>query len=435
MEKTFYKAITLILVFILTFSTSIFASGRNELTHHIEYESSQNVELAMYIQNYFISTYGIEFVRNHNESVQTHMEIINNFPRNRLGEIIHPDSFGGAFIDDNGKLVMLLVENSFGFMDNIGVSASRNVGSVFVEFSYNYLNSVVEYLLFLANEDSATFFGLAESFSIDIVGNRIEVTLVEYTQMQIDRFRTYVFDSPALSFAPSNGAHSMDIETLLYFPTNYDVSEDAILTMDGDILNISPHSSSISSGVAINIDGGISSTGFRVRRGNEFGFVTAAHGLNRNGVHVRLGRSSAGSVIGTFNMDNVSRTTDAVFIPLTANYSMNNWVPSGMLSASSHAPVQGSLVITLGATTHINGGRVSNTGRSAVIDGHTVWVVEVDFGNRPLQLGDSGGLVYVELGQLNLPAGMIVGRRTDNNSIGAFVRADQIHVALRTSLH
>lgn len=206
MSKKFWGLfLTLCLAFGL--SAILFASDSYEYENVILFEELvQNDDFTTSIREYLISQYGEAFVQNHSEAIRTHSEMMNNLPKSRTGEVINPDSFGGFYIDDNGNLVILTVASKDDAYEDI-FPDSRNVGSRTVQFSYNELNNIIDILAEMIEDDDERerIFSIADSIALDIVGNRVEVRLIEYSQEQIELFRNTVFDSPALFFMQSFG--------------------------------------------------------------------------------------------------------------------------------------------------------------------------------------------------------------------------------------
>ncbi|MCL2217302.1 MAG: hypothetical protein FWB91_09835 [Defluviitaleaceae bacterium] len=59
-----------------------------------------------------IEYFGIERLLNESRPLSLYNSLFRSFSRNAMGETIYPDYFGGAFIDDCGNLVLLLLHST-----------------------------------------------------------------------------------------------------------------------------------------------------------------------------------------------------------------------------------------------------------------------------------------------------------------------------------
>ena len=214
--------LTAVLMVILIFpSATVFAmtfnghDNANESFGEIMfYEDLLNQEeFAGYYQEHLNNQFGIEFMTNHNRSVELIHEILDSFPTNRLGNIMHPEFYGGSYIDGDGYLVIMVVEsvvlnessaNSSGFAE-FSNSFLNNDGIIIkkVDNSFRSLYEIFNYLNdFVFTQEGAEImerlgvFG----FGIDRRNNEFFVNITNYNEDYFEMFRQMVFDSDLINF-------------------------------------------------------------------------------------------------------------------------------------------------------------------------------------------------------------------------------------------
>ncbi|MCL1989221.1 MAG: S1 family peptidase [Firmicutes bacterium] len=437
------KFIAILLSFTMIFNLAMMSTVSAEYDNVIFPEDYfQNEDFLADVQNYLVEAFGVEFMQNQNESLKIHDEIMATFPQNRAGETVHPDFFGGVYINDAGILVTLLVETDT-FTDSFNARTFSELGSLFrfVEFSYNELVADMEYIQRIAAADVQRVFSIANVFSLDIIQNRVVIYLHEYTPEQIELFRSTVLDSPTLHFVES----TFTVEPIPDFiPEDfifYDEEDYELIPQESEFYNedeniISPLNVQLNSGNSISTSSGTRSLGFRARRGSVNGFVTAAHSggsFFTSNTRVYAGNTTTQLVGLIQSATDISHIRDAAFVTLSGA-SVTNWLPSGSLGTFVATPVVGNAVVSL-SRSGINVGRINSLGSNINIHGVTILAVPVTF-SRTVQQGDSGGLVYTEsAGSTHPVSGMIVARNEANPNIGWYVRADLILNTLGLTLH
>ena len=148
------------------------------------------------MQQSLIDYFGYEFLANHSDASDTIVALKNFFSDECGDRRIYPDYFGGMYVNHCGHLVLLKVESWH------RVNAELRTFQYFpdtlvrkVEFSYNYLRGIMDIL----NRKLPDMHNVS-GFGIDETNNHIFVGLIEYSPEAVKEFRTYIFDSPALTF-------------------------------------------------------------------------------------------------------------------------------------------------------------------------------------------------------------------------------------------
>ena len=116
------------LVFALASSSTTYAQGTEYVGHLVE-------------------EFGYEFMSNYALDLNNARDILNSFPTTRSGETIYPDFIGGIYYNSEGNLVLQLVEGYQSLYESQHPITSQlctmNIIIEYVNFSYNYLNSLI----------------------------------------------------------------------------------------------------------------------------------------------------------------------------------------------------------------------------------------------------------------------------------------------------
>jgi len=119
----------------------------------------------------------------------------------------YPKFFGGLYLDDMGRLTILIVEalaendeavEFLAFVESLGGSNVR-----YVEFSMIDLLATLDYI-FSVWEDNPVMQNVRGT-GLDTINNRIEVHLLYGDEEDINQFRSEVLDSPMLTFSGTRG--------------------------------------------------------------------------------------------------------------------------------------------------------------------------------------------------------------------------------------
>ncbi|MCL2559574.1 MAG: S1 family peptidase [Turicibacter sp.] len=357
-------------------------------------------ECSEYLNHLMIEEMGYEFFYNHMKALDTINFLYELLPTNRLGETMYPENFGGMYIDEDGHLVFLLLDN----IDNdITLSRlSNNVIEKPADFSYNEIMLTHGYLsyLFEYHYENPVIENIGALWT-DIVNNRVVIELFEYNTEMIHIFKNEILDVELLYFTP----FEKDITALEF---HNDV-EGKTLDSRVESATFSPlNTITITPGDTIRMgspNGGTCSVGFRVAGG----FMTAAHCGN---IGTRI-YNSRGSFIGT--MRGRTANIDAGWVSINSNVSV-----SGTISSTTHispqviAPVVGRFVTSRGAINGSRGGTIDRVNVDFTFSQPTNGISRVigtTRANFRSDGGDSGGIVISHIsGQSHGVQGISIAR-------------------------
>lgn len=224
-------------------------------------------------------------------------------------DLSYPIYYGGAYLTDEGKLVVNVVNETSEEIkgDLVARCGGNGVVMNICEYSYSDLlgaaRKMDDYLLSKNNMDnSLSFYG----FSVCDKGNNIEVYLGDVSESNIQNFKKEVLEEPFLKFVQ------------LEKP----VLQSEILT-----------GQSIVSGTRT-----YGSVGFRARRKDSHvvpveGFVTAGHVVQRTGTYIYENESMS-TPIACAEISQVSGDMDAAFCYSMNGYTFSNRLYSDFLSVN-----------------------------------------------------------------------------------------------------
>lgn len=460
MHKTTKRFLAIMLAVLMMLSLPAFALIEDDPAHgEIEVVFVEDLladaEFSAYVMEYLHSRFGEEFFINQEIATETAGLIYDLFPVNRSGDVVYPDSFGGMYIDSDGNLVVLMVEDTSGIMARIlcayvAVARDSDSGIRTVEFSYAELRDAFQVIsaFIEANweDTNCNIIYNIVSVGIDVVGNRLEVYLLDTSPRFLARFKAEVVDHPALVFVQATERITLghgDDDACDSTEPYYDICEGA--QRSGTVVHPgSPIRRNNTAGA-----GAVGSLGYRARRGTHNGFVTVAHGtllndrLYSNGI--RLGQVTARAA-----------AVDASFVQLAANVSVStrnpNAAPDMLINSIIHAqPLVGQVVTRIsqggrvrewyanqaGPQTHpmVSAGAISIAERIVPIPG--VGNVHVFSAPYVSKIGDSGGIIVspYRVGTWRV-VGIHVGAQVVNGGIvSLFVHATRINNALGLTMH
>ncbi|MDR2357344.1 MAG: hypothetical protein LBD92_04590 [Oscillospiraceae bacterium] len=160
----------------------------------------------------------------------------------------YPEQYGGRYINDKGKLVVLVV----GDVDTAKAEIEKRAKSGDViyktcEYSYRMLTETMDEInLYMQENPISAVEGIFNLAMLMDTENRVVVYLAEFSQERIDEFKEKVSSAPCIEFVKSSGKNV-------------------------DTINVNP-------GAGIVATGGSISVGYRVNRISADGILTAAHG-------------------------------------------------------------------------------------------------------------------------------------------------------------
>lgn len=326
-------------------------------------------------------------------------------------------SYGGCYIDDNGKLHVLFTENvANSVINSVNTMTENNTVYETCEYTLDELTALKEYISgFMSAEiTDAELAEIANDISavgIDEFSNKVFVKIKNCNEGKIQFFKDYISNSNAIVFKNSIGyQNTVDIIT----------------------------------GSEIYISGaGYYSVGFRCKKltssGNYVnGFMTAAHG-NGTGRSVYYYRSAynQGVEIG-YVMDrkysygsNVDCAfvyiTNTAYIPTNTLYAQAGTLVSGIYATTY---TYGNEVRMVGATTGYSYGHITSTSMDLEVGGigETMVITDCVEANYVSAEGDSGGVVYEMVSLTCCLSGLVNSYEIDNTGqcLSAFIKIPNI---------
>lgn len=376
------KFVAMFLILVLSASSVVFAQSRSYEHLLDEYEA-------------LVEAWGVDFTYNYLNAIELIDRLYDSLPQNRLGATIYPDSFGGIYINDDGNLVILVVQS---YALASPVAFTRNIdgnGAIIkeVEFAYNALRDAFAFLGdFIPNNPELLPASNVDGISLDVVNNEILVSLAVYTEEKIALFVDMILDAPFVSFHQSPGLpeFNFDFEPDYFSEILYSIDEQIIPTIThtvrpGDALRVRN-----ASGILVNSG----SVGYIARMDwqwqNRLGFVTAAH-LSVQGRLIRAGDrfyNSSGTEIGIVR-EAQRHTADVAFVEIT-NALGSQSVFFGGLSRNEASNVRGNRVFLDARHGSARAGIIGDPWQGSTGTGWTGgYIVSIT-----TQGGDSGGIVY-----------------------------------------
>ena len=338
---------------------------------------------------------------------QSLMEVCLN-GKTRAVSTDYPSYYGGAYINENNKLIVYSTDLSFN-SDIYKLTGTNNIMIEQCTYSYSELTNVMEALNGYKKKnfgnDIARNFDL---FYVDDAPNCIVVELKDYSENSIKAFKENVSNSSAIIFRQSKG----DFRELV----------DSVNAGSQITLAVSSTQT------------GYGSVGYRAKTTNgTIGIVTAAHvalkgkKLKYKGVEFAQADESRWQNSGNL---------DAAFCPISNfSYQPANLIDgsSNYLSTSLSLPGVGTLVNKRGQTTGSSSGNIVSTNASCTV-GTTLFEGLTSVSKQmTCQGGDSGGIVYtyVSAQQKRFTVGIIKG--IDANGLVYYTKAPEIDSAFNLS--
>lgn len=299
----------------------------------------------------------------------------------------YPDYYGGAFINDQHKLVVYVTGDPAASAQKItSIAGSNDVIIKPGKYSYKALTAIMEDLnkikLSNARRPSTANFS---TWALMDAENRIVVELEDFSDQKIEEFKRTVMNSPAIEFRKSAGRITLE--------ASLDPGCKAATNVSGTEYG---------------------SFAFRARRTSDSkkGMVTAGHVVSVGGTIYY-----SGSSIGTCSASVQSGSVDAAFIPVndTVAYTPSNTLcgTATVLSTSTSLPGTGTLVNMRGATTGTSSGNIISTNASTTTSAGISYT-NLTSANYTSAGGDSGGIIYTYVSATNtrFTVGLHLGANT-----------------------
>ena len=303
-------------------------------------------------------------------------------------EIMYPDYYAGAYLDDDGELVVLMTEEK-AVLENqelvISKTGNQNIITKTAKYSYRHLTDVMNTINTYMEDKTGDKALLAsvKTWGLYDDKNCVTVTLQGLTDEKIELFRKEIVDSPAINFEESNGGIEL--------------------------------TQTLKPGQRIRSSIGSESIGYRCFRllsngTKQYGFVTAAHGAPINSP-IYYGTSS--SKIGVVTARQFSGSVDASFVHITnENFDISNSIDgtADTLYPGGSLPAVGTYVHKRGYVTGTTSGKVLSTNVSGQDLQTGVTITNLTRTNMKCDHGDSGGIVFSYSGNYTYIAGIVHGK-------------------------
>ncbi len=368
----------------------------------ISYASFNGTELQGYNSSELKSMERFDktFLKNQNKSSELYSKLNDSFGKVEVRkESDYPDYYGGAYINNDGNLVVNLVDNSNGNNQDI----EKRIGTdAFIpkscKYSYKMLTRIMDSLNTYKHQNLKNpICNNFNSYSLLDDQNIIVVYLDNYNQEQIDAFKQQVLDSPAIEFKKAESKFSSEI--------------------------------SVNPGSKIHHFDKYGSVGYRAKLNGEIGFVTAGHLVDVNGMiddndyyyAICRAHKQSGSVDASF-----CEITDSSYTPTnTLNGTSNT------LSTTISEPGVGTVINKIGYSGGQTSGTILSTNASAT-DEYGVTYTNLTSADYTSAAGDSGGIIYSYISSTNtrLTLGIHKGA---SGSTRYYIKANKINSALGTS--
>lgn len=336
------KYIAMFMVFIMLFSNTAFAATNDKSDKQGSEALKQKIESIHDEQNKLLNS--VESVQN-----QVAKETYQTLVANIRSEDIYSSCYGGAYINDDNKLVVRLTNISEENVQKIRAAAEDN--NVVIEYStvtLEYLKELkgkysakIEQLLKSSNPTDCEKLIIENLVGISVVQTTSEIVIemFELNDEKIEAFRTVFGNDENIRFKNS--------ERISLTSSWYTGSEIYVA-----------NKGSMSAGYRAYY---INSAGVRIN-----GFITAGHGCNVG--NTVYGVTSSGQIVlGTCMMSMFTGGTDAAFVKITnSNYTMTNTINSAIASGSVLATTvatgsdlaEGTRVYSFGMKTNMQSGTI-----------------------------------------------------------------------------
>lgn len=263
------------------------------------------------------------------QAVQLGEELYNSFSYKltRSQEENTPDYFGGSYSDSQDNLIVLIKGMDKEGIKDVYQRIGKHDNLKFKECSYSLqeLRDLKEKIsdIYFSDENKRKNLQWV-SVGISIEKNRIVVFLEDVSSYAIKKFKKEVIDSPMVIFEEMH-----EVKDLSYIIVD-SIDNDNLLTRSTAKTNIHLGSAITLSGAEYSATG---SVGFRAMKGNEHGFITAAHVVPINGLTVYSNSKACGTSVATTR----GPKAEAAFIKV--NY--NNFYPTNVAQWTKTATVAG----------------------------------------------------------------------------------------------
>lgn len=388
MKKLFILILTIQLIMTLSFNAyatnnqSIEVESNSEINERIEKEYKSNMEYSLLMNSYKHESLSRSIA---NES-----------------EIVYPDYYAGAFIDEEGDLVVLStsVEDSLNTIKSL--TRNQNTKIVYAKNSYNDLLNLKKTI-----EEKYLEYYNTYSDSIDTADSDLLKTIVNFTGVGISEKNNKVFVDLC----------DVSDDSIALFE-KYFISSDKIYYQQSS--QSIEDSTSLNSGSAIYTVNGSGSIGFRckLKKGSQTlkGFITAGH-VTGNAEFTNVYSSSGlqpSSKIGTLEAYKYGGSVDMAFIAIDSDYEILSKTRIGVVLDENYftSISEGTTIYMSGSNTEESFGEIESNSYSFT-SGSGVPLTDCIKSDYSSVDGDSGGIVYAKINNSNAIVGIHHGSKTE----------------------
>lgn len=316
------------------------------------------------------------------ESYKQVMDVLCGQTRSDVDNPVYPDYYGGAYVNDDGSLVVLITEAALTTRASQEMQTLMNEENVLFsecKNSYNSLLQMVDSVRLLVEEEALSAINIG-MFGIDVIKNKVIVYLYDDSESKIKEF-----------------VNDLDSELIVF----------------GRCTPIEKHALAMPCGIAV-FGRGVGSIGYRAIDSNgRKGFVSAGHCYDvgdsvyyspeQNAEHAELvgeckySASFDGYIDASFCEINNPIYEPSNVLPYVGWGSTigggNNALKAYTLSTELAQPPTGLTINTIGATSRLRSGTVL-VESIHVIQGGRYILSDVIASDYSSEGGDSGGIVY-----------------------------------------
>lgn len=310
-----------------------------------------------------------EFYRKQSESIEQYQNMLTSFNSiNRTRESnsqYYDENYGGAYINEYGELVVLLVDNGVQEINEI-VACTENDSIITKQCTYSFnqllevINTINDNLSYLLEKDVI----IAEMYE-DIYDNCVKIGVRDLTDEKEKIIRNLINEP------------YMDI----YEQNNF--SEQNIAIKGGD-------------GITSSDNGGSSTVGFCATRGGTEGFVIAGHAGNTMYENFTVSGTTIGYVTATAYYNRT--TADASFLTKGSNASTTHMISAFschyLATSETDLPV-GAQIWKYGISTQQTSGYILSNYCTEYFDEKQMYFINQTSADYSSSSGDSGGPVYM----------------------------------------
>lgn len=325
-----------------------------------------------------LEKYGTTFLQNEVYANNHYSKLMSSYKSDGLPKANdYPDYYGGAYLDDNGKLVIKINQDYNGpdkltdtknKIKNSIKSSDDDITYEQCKYSYKYLTQIVDKLSsIMANSKGSGILTNIKSYQLLDKENRIVVGLADVNNQPTKNYIYSFCDPGCLSFIQDNGSFT-DLGTVYTYPN----------VNPGDWVH--------------GIENG--SLGYRAKKNGIIGFVTAGHVTSLNNT-LLLNYNQNIAVCTDYNY---SGSVDAAFCKVTdpncvlMNSIYNSGIQNTTLIPTVVNPAVGTAVNKYTHTSGHSSGKIISTNAGFTVNG-IVWN-NLTSTDMVMYNGDSGGPCY-----------------------------------------